>query len=257
MRTLAIPTLLVVTAFTAAGAQAGQGDFHWEKALAAGSEVRVHNISGDVDVVPSTTGRVEVTGHRTRGADADLRVVVQERSGGIDVCVVHADDDCDPGGIHGRHDHWGGDEGDINLRVAVPGNLQVSANSVSGNVGIDGAQGDVQAHTVSGDVKLQHLRASSLTANSVSGSIDAQLDALTGNGDLEFRSVSGDVTLNVPRDFGADLRMRTVSGDLTSDFPVTLNGGFGRRSIEARIGGGGRRLDVSTVSGDVRIRGAK
>lgn len=257
MRTLAIPTLLVLSAFTAAGAQAGQGDFHWDRALAAGSEVRVHNISGNVDIVPSTSGKVEVTGHRTGHADPDLHVVVQQGSRGVDVCVVYEDDECDDRGIHGHHDRWGGDHGDIDLRVAVPANLQVDANSVSGDVGVDGAQGDIQAHSVSGDVRLEHLRASSLQANSVSGDIEAQLDALTGSGDLAFRSVSGDVTLSVPKDFAADLRMRTVSGELTSDFPVTLNGGFGRRQIDARIGGGGRRLDISTVSGDVRIRSAR
>lgn len=253
MRTLAITTAMLVLAATTAGAQT-RADFHWQKALPAGSEVRIHNISGDVAVVPSTSGQVEVTGHPSAHADPDLHVVVHEGSRGIDVCVVRGDDDCDDGGIHSHHDHWGSDEGDIDLRVAVPGNLQVSANSVSGDVSIDGAQGDISARSVSGDVKLEHLRASSLTANSVSGNVEAQLDALTGNGDLSFRSVSGDVTLHVPRTFDADLRLATVSGDLSSDFPVTLNGGFGRRRIDARIGKGGRRLDISTVSGDVRIR---
>lgn len=256
MRTLAIATLLAALAGTA-GAQAGTADFHWAKALPSGSHVRVHNISGNVDVVPSTSGQVEVTGHRTARASQDLHTVVHEGSGGIDVCVVYADDECDEHGIHGHHDRWGGDEGDINLRVAVPAGLQVAASSVSGNVGIDGAQGDIDANSVSGDVTLEHLRASSLTAKSVSGSIDAQLDALTGNGALEFRSVSGDVTMQVPKSFDADLHLSTVSGELTSDFPVTLNGGFGRRRIDARIGNGGRRLDISTVSGDVRIRSPK
>jgi hypothetical protein len=30
-----------------------------------------------------------------------------------------------------------------------------------------------------------------------------------------------------------------------------------RRNVEARIGNGGRRFDVSTVSGDLRIRSAR
>lgn len=256
MRTLAISAAMVVLAAATAAAQT-RADFHWARALPAGSEVRIHNISGDVAVVPSTSGNVEVIGHPSAHADPDLHVVVAEGSHGIDVCVVRADDECDDSGIHGHHDHWGREEGDIDLRVAVPGNLQVSANSISGDVSVDGAQGDVRAHTVSGDVKLQHLRASSLTANSVSGDVEAQLDALTGRGDLAFRSVSGDVTLEVPHNFDADLQLSTVSGDLSSDFPVTLNGGFGRRRIDARIGNGGRRLDISTVSGDVRIRSDK
>jgi hypothetical protein len=32
------------------------------------------------------------------------------------------------------------------------------------------------------------------------------------------------------------------------------NGRVNRRNIEARIGAGGRRLDLNTVSGDVKLR---
>jgi DUF4097 and DUF4098 domain-containing protein YvlB len=71
---------------------------------------------------------------------------------------------------------------------------------------------------------------------------------------LRFSSVSGDLTVSLPRDLGADVEMSTVSGDLSSDLPMTLGGRFGRRRMEARIGGGGRRLELSTVSGSVRIR---
>jgi DUF4097 and DUF4098 domain-containing protein YvlB len=88
--------------------------------------------------------------------------------------------------------------------------------------------------------------------------VEIQVDELTGTGDFTFHSVSGDVTLQVPRDFGADLAMTTVSGDIDSDFPITLgNGRMSRRSMNARIGAGGRKLDVSTVSGDLRLRLAR
>jgi len=66
------------------------------------------------------------------------------------------------------------------------------------------------------------------------------------------------VTLSVPRGFDADLSLSTVSGDIDSDFPVTLgNGRMSRRRLEARIGNGGRKLDVGTVSGDLKLRQAK
>ena len=40
-----------------------------------------------------------------------------------------------------------------------------------------------------------------------------------------------------------------------SDFQMTVgNGRMNRRSIDARIGNGGRRLDLNTVSGDVKLR---
>jgi DUF4097 and DUF4098 domain-containing protein YvlB len=92
----------------------------------------------------------------------------------------------------------------------------------------------------------------------VSGDITVAAEDLADRGDLQFNTVSGDVTLNFPKSLDADLSMATVSGDIDSDFPLTLgNGRMNRRSMNARIGKGGRRLEIRTVSGDLRLRSPK
>jgi DUF4097 and DUF4098 domain-containing protein YvlB len=113
----------------------------------------------------------------------------------------------------------------------------------------------VSANSVSGDIVLNHLRARSVTAHTVSGDVEVMVDEFTGSGDLSFHTVSGDVTLELPRQFDADVSMTTVSGAMDSDYPITLgNGRTSRRSINARIGNGGRRLELKTVSGDVKLK---
>lgn len=254
-----LSTALVVAIATPALAQ--RADFSWDKALPAGNDVSIRNVNGDITVKPSTSGKVEVKGIK-RGNSRyfdEIKAEARETSSGVVICVLQADDDSHCDDDRGRH--WGNhDWHDVrmDLEVAVPTNLRVSASSVSGDVSVDGAHGDVDANTVSGDLKLDQLHASSVHANSVSGDIDVAVDEFTGRGDLYFHTVSGDVTLAVPRGFDADLSMSTVSGDMDSDFPVTLgNGRMSRRRIEARIGNGGRRLDVATVSGDLKLRMAK
>jgi DUF4097 and DUF4098 domain-containing protein YvlB len=183
---------------------------------------------------------------------------VSESSDGIIVCVVRvdSDDECDGNGYH----HHGDDRGDwgsgsMNLEIKLPSGVQIDATSVSGNVDVDGAEGDVRANSVSGDVRLEHLRASSIEARTVSGEIEASVESLSGGrGPLSFKSVSGDVKLELPRSLDADLAMSSVSGQLDSDFQLTLGGRTSRRIVFARIGRGGRELDVTTVSGDVRLR---
>ena len=260
-----MPRLPLLASATLVGALAtpvvaqNRSDFHWDKALPAGSEVSIHNINGDIKVTPSTTGRVEVIGRKFgSGRDLDyIKAEVHESSRGVVICVVDDDADsyCDDDGVHMHsrgNRNW--DHGGMNLEVSVPANLTVSAGSVSGNVDVSGAHGDIDVRSVSGDVRLDHLHASAIRATSVSGNVDVSVDELTGRGDFSFRSVSGDVTLNVPKSFAADLSMSTVSGDINSDFPLTLsNGRMSRRRIEARIGAGGRRLEVSTVSGDLKL----
>jgi putative adhesin len=258
MRTAPLLALTLLCVPCIAQSQDRDGDFRWERRLSAGQTVHARNINGDVTVTPSSSSRVEVVGVR-RGRSADrLDVRVSESSDGIIVCVVRvdSDDECDGNGYH----HHGDDRGDwgsgsMNLEIKLPSGVQIDATSVSGNVDVDGAEGDVRANSVSGDLRLEHLRASSIEARTVSGEIEASVESLSGGrGPLSFKSVSGDVKLQLPRSLDADLAMSSVSGQLDSDFQLTLGGRTSRRRIEARIGRGGRELDVTTVSGDVRLR---
>jgi hypothetical protein len=258
-----VPSSLVVLAVSAAPAFAQ--DFRWSGSAAAGSEVSVSNVNGNVTVTPSNTGKVEVLGVK-RGSGSSLshiRADVQQTARGISVCVLYDENSyCDENGNHSsnnrgwrdRDDDWGNAR--IDLQVAIPMNLQVSASSVSGDVSVTGAQGDVRANTVSGDLVLDKLHATSVKANTVSGDLQVTIDELAGNGDLSFNTVSGDLTLSVPRTFSADLTMSSVSGDVNSDFALTVGSTsrMRRGSVEARIGNGGRRLDVHSVSGSLRIR---
>jgi hypothetical protein len=238
-------------------------DFRWSGTAAAGSEVSVGNVNGNVTITASTTGKVEVLGTKHgSGRNYDrLRADVQQTARGITVCVLYDDNSyCDDNGYHSNNrgnwgdDNWGNAR--MDLEVAIPTNLQVSASSVSGDVSVTGAQGDVRANTVSGDVRLDRLHASSVKANTVSGDLEVRVDELTGRGDLSFNTVSGDVTLFVPRGFDADLSMSSVSGDVNSDFALTVGSmnRMRRGNVDARIGNGGRRLDVHTVSGSLRLR---
>ncbi len=257
MRTL---LALSFVALTAGVASAQHTDFQWSKAEDAGTVVSVHDITGDVTYLPAGGSTVEVTTRHHGGSDDDVYVTVKEYSRHVVVCVLYRDTDasCDEDGAHMHsHDrHWGRDA-TIDVTVRLPVTMLADAHSVSGDVHMDGAHGDVRATSVSGDLTLRNLAATGVYANSVSGDVDVGIASLSGNGDLTFRSVSGDVTVSVPAALDADFSMSTVSGDLDTDFPLTLSGRMGRRHINARIGKGGRTLSVSTVSGDVRLRRIK
>ena len=255
---LALPLLLCAPQL--ARSQSRDGDFRWERRLGSGQTVHARNINGDIRVSPSSSGRVEIVGVRrgsSRSADR-LNAAVTETSDGIIVCIVRVDSDDECDGNGNRHhsnddnDDWG--NASMNLEIRLPSNVEIDASSVSGNVDVSGAQGDVRAGSVSGDVRLEGLRATSVQARTVSGEITAGVESLTGNGPLSFKSVSGDVKLDLPRSLDADLSMSSVSGSLDSEFQMTLGGRMSRRRIEARIGRGGRELSLTTVSGDVQLK---
>ena len=240
-------------------AQNRDSDLHWERRLSSGQRVHARNINGDIAVTRSSSGRVEIVGIRrgnSRYANR-LNAQVNETPDGIIVCVVRtdSDDECDSNGSHHHRDDdedWG--NASMNLEIRIPSNVEIDASSVSGNVDVDGAQGDIRVGSVSGDVKVENARVRSIEARTVSGEIIASIESLSGSGPLSFKTVSGNVKLALPRSLDADLSMSSVSGQLDSDFQMTLGGRNSRRRIEARIGRGGRELDVTTVSGDVRLQ---
>jgi len=82
------------------------------------------------------------------------------------------------------------------------------------------------------------------------------MDALPGGDDLKFSTVNGSVSVEVPSDFSGELEMETVNGSLTTDFPLTVSGKINPKHIHAKIGNGGRRVEMSTVNGSIHLRKA-
>lgn len=255
--------LLVVAAAPLAAQNAsrpGDREFRWSGQAGAGTLIRVTNIAGDVIVTTAEGSRVElVATRRGSSSDSDARVEVNQHANGITICALHGEGStCEPAGPdndgrrRSRRDHE--DRAYYDFEIRVPRNMRLAAGSVSGDVTVRGTAAELRASSVSGDVRVEGARATGeLAATSVSGDVVARLDAVAERTDLEFKSVSGDVTVTMPRTTGFDLSMSTVSGDLESDFPIQMQGRFSRRRIQAQVNQGGSDVHVSTVSGDVRL----
>jgi hypothetical protein len=260
MRSIAAGTSLFILAAAVAPALAAQDNFRWSGRVDSGDEVEVIGISADIEATGTSGGSVEVS---ATGLRDGARIEVEQHSGGVTFCVVHA-------GLHrtreGRCSQEGNDnhhrwrDGDVSVHVRVPSGVRFSGSTVSGDVEVDGLTADVQAHSVSGDVSVSTR--GSVEAGSVSGDLQLTMGRLPAHGSLEFRTVSGDVEITLPRDAGAEFRASTLSGDIESDFPLERSDrergrGFNVRvgeRVRGTIGRGGPRLEVETVSGDIAIR---
>ncbi|HXM94233.1 MAG TPA: DUF4097 family beta strand repeat-containing protein [Candidatus Dormibacteraeota bacterium] len=120
------------------------------------------------------------------------------------------------------------------IDVTKPGG-RVQADSVSGSVDLRDANGDVKAHAISGRVAVQGNPAA--------------------NNYWDLRTVSGGVQLNVPLQASFRLTAEAVTGDIRTDIPIVIEE-QGKHSLRAHLGNGGGRVEVHTVSGEIRIGGA-
>jgi DUF4097 and DUF4098 domain-containing protein YvlB len=237
-------------------------DFQQTYRLGPGGVVNIHSVSGDVKVSGyegdaivvtafkegrdretvtiednSTSNRVEVHDRypeRCRNCNASVRFEVKV-----------------PRQIALRYDGFGSVSGDVEVN-GVTGELK--AKSVSGSVKVNAVSGSVNASSVSGNVEVGEV-AGTVSAKSVSGNVQVEIVRLDNSGNMEFSTVSGNVTVNVPGSLDAEVEMSAMSGEIRTDFPIQIEKAeFGpQRSARGRVGNGSRRLKMSSVSGNVHL----
>lgn len=139
--------------------------------------------------------------------------------------------------------------GDAKLRGS---SARVSAETVSGSLALALNKVALVLTTVSGDVVIDAEEVTNLNAQTISG--DVQLNAtLSPQGNYRIATQSGDVTLNLERG-GAELRFESMSGELSgARGDQAGSGSWPRRSRALSVGGGGPKVSVSTMSGDLQV----
>jgi DUF4097 and DUF4098 domain-containing protein YvlB len=121
------------------------------------------------------------------------------------------------------------------IRISNPGG-RIDADTTSGEVEIQGAAKDVKAHAISGRVFVQ--------GNPGADSY------------WELKTISGTVQLSVPASANLHLSAEATSGEIRTDIPIVIEE-QGKHSLRAHMGSGGGRVDVHTVSGEIRLTGTK
>ncbi len=256
----AIPILMTLGAVAAAApASLMAQDFEWSGRLAAGQAVEVKGINGDIEALQASGNQVEVTavkkeGHR--GYADEVTFEVLEHDGGVTICAMYPNEpgkrenECREGG-HGRmsvHDN----DTEVRFTVRVPAGVDFVGRTVNGSIDTGPLDGNVRAYTVNGGIEI--AASGFAQANTVNGSIRASVGRADWSGDLDFQTVNGSITLELPADLNARVEASTVNGDMHTDFPLTIQGRWGPRSLKGTIGEGGRTLHLSTVNGGISLR---
>lgn len=257
------PAIAVILALLASGASVMAQDFQKSYALAPQSTIRIRNVSGHVKVHGYEGAAVVVEGFKV-GRQREL-VEIEDRSSqdGIDITARYPNNcNCDAG---------------VNFQVRVPRTVQynfeairsisgdvllqavsgkIRAESISGEVRVLDVSGTVSASSMSGNVIIQNL-SGLVSASSTSGNVEVQLLRTEGGGDMQFKSISGNVIVKVAPSLALDanVTMSTLSGRLTTDFPIEVQqmryaSGY---SARGRLGAGTHNIQIRSVSGRVSL----
>lgn len=240
-------------------ANSAQNDFRWNGRIEAGRAIEIRGINGSVHAEPSAGNEVEVTAtKRARRSNPDeVRIQVVEHDGGVTICAVY------PGRDGKVNDCRVGEESRGNVRdsdvvvdfeVRVPAGIRFVARTVNGEIETGLIGSDVQVSSVNGSIRASAT--GFVEAQTVNGSIHASMGTANWSDPLEFKTINGEITLDLPANTNTDVTAETINGDITTDFPVTVQGRITRRRLNATIGNGGRELRLKTINGSINVRRA-
>ncbi|HEX4826259.1 MAG TPA: hypothetical protein VFV19_18305 [Candidatus Polarisedimenticolaceae bacterium] len=154
--------------------------------------------------------------------------------------------------------------GEINTDDAPEG---ADVMTMGGNITVKNAGKFVRAKTMGGDIKLDAVDGW-VKATTMGGNIDVALKG--GGGDVELTSMSGTVVLHVPSGFGMNLDLEIAfTKNSSKEYTITAPGGgapsvspdwdysqgSARKYIRksAAVGGGGHKVTIKTVNGDITV----
>lgn len=233
--------------------------FSWSGVIPSGRRILIKNVNGGIDVQRSSGSRVEVTAEKRwrRGNPSMVRIEQQKLGDEVLICALwHENSRCDEDGIHtSRGSSWNNRNNDVSVHfvVRVPEGVRVDVSTVNGGLEVSGVTTDVRASTVNGSINARSA-GGPVRAKTVNGSIRVSMGSLGSADDLEYETVNGAITIEMPSNFGAQLELSTVNGSVTTDFPVTISGTMSPRRIRGTVGDGRTRLRASTVNGGITLR---
>jgi len=222
--------------------------------ISAGGTVDLSTVNGRIEVVAGTKPTVEVTATKvakaaTKEGAADLlkKIAIKEEVSG-DAIKLRVER---PGSNGGMHLGGWGQSTEVRYRVEVPAATKLVLETTNGQIDVDGVRGAAKLETVNGTIKANGL-GGSISAETVNGGVDlgvASLDA-----DVHVETVNGGVTVRLPATAKATLVGRTTNGGLSVDGLQVEEIERSRRRLEARLNGGGQRVEAETTNGGVTFK---
>jgi DUF4097 and DUF4098 domain-containing protein YvlB len=233
--------------------------FRWAGRVAQGKSIEIKNINGDISAEPASGDELEVTaGKSARRSDASqVEIKVVEHAGGVTICAVYPSDDagspnvCEPGQGKGRMNVRNNDV-KVAFKVRVPAGVTLVGRTVNGDINALELSSNVQSHTVNGSINIS--TSGYAQGATVNGDITARLRDANWPGSIDFKTVNGAITLDLPAATNSKVEANTVSGDISSDFPLTMLESTSRKHLSGTIGAGGRELSLKTVNGSIHLK---
>ncbi|HLA12001.1 MAG TPA: DUF4097 family beta strand repeat-containing protein [Pyrinomonadaceae bacterium] len=245
--------------------------FRWSGRLNPGMAIEIKGLNGDIAADLATGSEVEVVAdkHSSRGDVNAVSIKVVEHAGGVTICAIYPTDNpsvttrcepsrgprtSDPIDTSSQRTNVRSNDVRVDFRLRVPAGVDLLVRTVNGDISAQSLSSNVESKTVNGNIRI--ATSGYADAKTVNGEISARMGNASWTGALNFKTVNGEIVIELPADTGANVHASTFNGTINSDFPLTSLGKNTKRKLSGTIGTGGRELLLKTLNGSINLRRA-
>jgi len=203
--------------------QPSQDEFRWHGQISSGKVLEIKDVNGNVRAEASSNGEAEVIatkrGRRSDPKEVEIKVV--QHNDGVTICAVYPSgnsgqpNECRPG--EGGRMNTRNNDVSVEFTVRVPSGVNFIGRTVNGQVEADSLKGDVEAHTVNGNVRISTSGYG--RGKTVNGSITASMGNANWPNSLDLETVNGSITVTLPAETNTRFRAETINANISTDVP--------------------------------------
>jgi hypothetical protein len=240
-------------------------EFRWNGNIAPGLAIEVKGINGEINAEPTSGSEVQVVASkRSRRSDVNsVQIKVQQHAGGVTICALYPNEDgeypTDCIGGDGKGNNEGSGNGSVrnndvrvDFTVRVPDRVGFVGKTINGGISATSLTGNVVTKTINGSIKISTTGYAE--ASTINGEIAARINDANWPKSLTFKTLNGEINLDLPRNLNASVDAQTLNGTITSDFPLEVTNLKGKKFVKGTIGSGGRELLLKTLNGSINLR---
>jgi hypothetical protein len=227
------------------------------KVNTSGGSITIGNITG--------TSKIETSGGSIKVESAKNDVTADTAGGSINIGPVDGNVTVDTSGGSIKVGETTGNVtaetsgGSIKIKASKG---KVTADTSGGSIVVEGSGGPVTVNTAGGNVTILQANGP-IVADTSGGSIKAEMIATSGDTSIDLESSGGSITLYIKASLAGTIDAELVTRSsrdyrIYSDFPVTINNADNNKiSAKGDINGGGDKIKLSTINGDIHIKKIK
>jgi len=223
----------------------------WRKSytLEPGGRLEVSNVNGRIQVEASAGNQVEIVAQKkARGMSEDAakeaadRVEIKET---VSSSSIH---------IETKMPQTSGmfrGSAEVSYSVRVPAGADVKLTTVNGGIELSRLTGKIDVETTNGGIVAREV-GGPIQASTTNGGVEVELTQVASGG-VKLECVNGGIKLRLPSEAAATISASVANGGIDADGLKLETTDSSRRSLEARLNGGGPMIKIEGTNGGIKL----